>query len=184
MQNKIINEINALLKSRDFVLVGIDGRCGAGKTTLAERIKNETECNVIHLDSFFLRPEQRTEERLEEAGGNVDYERFLKEVLIPLSKNEAFSYRPYSCKTHTLGAPEKVMPKRVAVVEGSYACHPKFYGFFDLHIFLDISKEEQIKRITARNGLKAVKTFKEKWIPLEEKYFEECKIKEKCMVLG
>ena len=42
------------------------------------------DCNVIHLDHFFWRPKQRTAERLQQAGGNVDYGRFLEEVLISL----------------------------------------------------------------------------------------------------
>ena len=46
------------------------------------------------MDDFFLRPEQRTEERLKEVGGNVDRERFLEEVARPLTnKKKSFGYR-------------------------------------------------------------------------------------------
>lgn len=34
----------------------IDGRCGAGKTTLAELLRERTDCTVIHADSFFFAP--------------------------------------------------------------------------------------------------------------------------------
>ena len=47
------------------------------------------------MDDFFLRPEQRTKMRLAEIGGNVDYERFYREVLIPLKKKEPFAYCTY-----------------------------------------------------------------------------------------
>ena len=33
------------------------------------------------MDDFFLQPKQRTKERLEQAGGNVDYKRFKKEIV-------------------------------------------------------------------------------------------------------
>ena len=72
----ILGEISKLNKSS--VIIAIDGRCAAGKTYLASRIKEAVECNVIHMDYFFLRPEQRTSERLREPGGNVDYERFTE----------------------------------------------------------------------------------------------------------
>ena len=49
---------------------------------------------------------------------------------------------------------------------------------------MDIEEEEQVRRIRKRNGEEQTKVFLNKWIPLEEKYFKECAIREKCeMVL-
>ena len=44
------------------VIVAIDGRCGAGKSTLAAVLAERLDANLIHMDDFFLRPEQRTPE--------------------------------------------------------------------------------------------------------------------------
>lgn len=77
------------------LLVAIDGRCASGKSTLAKDLQKQLDCNVIHMDDFYLQPHQRTTKRLREPGGNVDYERFETEVLQPLLTGEAFSYRPY-----------------------------------------------------------------------------------------
>lgn len=44
------------------LLIAIDGRCGAGKTTLAQRLQQELGGRVFHMDDFFLRPVQRTAE--------------------------------------------------------------------------------------------------------------------------
>lgn len=60
------------MQNRSPFLIAIDGRCAAGKTTFAEKLSSIMECSVIHMDHFFLRPEQRTKERLAQAGGNVD----------------------------------------------------------------------------------------------------------------
>ncbi len=174
MLSKIIDKINSLQKSN--AIVAIDGRCGAGKTTLATQLSEHMDCNVIHMDDFFLRPEQRTAERLNTSGGNVDHERFLREVLIPLSENTAFSYQPYSCRAQALGEAVYITPKPVTIIEGSYSCHPNLCDYYDLRIFADVSPDEQIKRITARNG-DDVKMFIKKWIPLEEKYFAEFNVK-------
>ena len=73
-------QIDELLAEKDMILVAIDGKCTSGKTTLASKLAELYDCNVFHMDDFFLRPEQRTPERFAEVGGNVDYERFYKEV--------------------------------------------------------------------------------------------------------
>ena len=162
------------------LLVAIDGRCGAGKTSLAALLQEETGCNVIHMDHFFLQSGQRTKERMQEPGGNVDYERFLEEVMIPLSQGLAFSYRQFDCKKMELSSPVQMKQKDVAIVEGSYSCHPSLWDFYDLRIFLSIEPEEQIRRIRSRNGSEAVSRFRDRWIPLEEQYFNACRIQERC----
>lgn len=80
----VIAHIEALLAERDHVLVAIDGPCASGKTMLAATVNKRFGGNVLHMDDFFLRPEQRTPERFAQPGGNVDRERFETEVLTPL----------------------------------------------------------------------------------------------------
>ncbi|MEI3593674.1 MAG: DUF3842 family protein [Lachnospiraceae bacterium] len=58
-------------------IIAIDGRCAAGKTTLAARLAKELGGDVIHMDDFFCRLTLRTQERRSEPGGNVHYERIL-----------------------------------------------------------------------------------------------------------
>ena len=101
-------QIDTLLEEQTFVIVAVDGKCTSGKTTLAARLAEIYDCNVFHMDDFFLRPEQRTPERFAEVGGNVDYERFQEEVLLPLKSGKAFSYRPFDCSTFTLAAPSQI----------------------------------------------------------------------------
>lgn len=175
---EIVSEISSAVSHTPFI-IAVDGRCASGKTTLAEKIREQLDCTVIHIDGFFLRPEQRTEERLAAPGGNVDYERFLSEVLLPLKNGIPFSYRPYDCRTKTLAEPVTVTPTEITVIEGSYCCHPELWKYCDLHIFLSIDKETQKKRIIQRNG-KMASVFQNMWIPLEEKYFSFFGIREKC----
>lgn len=161
-------------------LVAIDGRCAAGKTTLAALLKEETGCNVIHMDHFFLQPTQRTKERMQEPGGNVDYERVLNEVMIPLSQGQAVSYRQFDCKKMELSSIVRVEQNAVTIVEGSYSCHPVLWDFYDLRVFLSVEPEEQIRRIRCRNGNEALSRFRDRWIPLEEQYFSAYRIQERC----
>lgn len=162
------------------MIVAIDGRCAAGKTTIAACLHSKMDCNVFHMDDFFLRMEQRNEERLLEPGGNVDYERFLAEVLAPLSKRMETTYRPYSCQIAQFLEPVSASVKAINIVEGAYSCHPALWQYYDLRIFLTVDKTEQMRRIHERNGAVQGKLFESKWIPLEELYFSQFHIEERC----
>lgn len=165
---------------RGPVIAAVDGRCGSGKTTLAKELSKRSEVEVVHMDDFFLRPHQRTPQRFAEPGGNVDRERFLEEVLLPLSAGAKAVYRPYEAHSQTFLKPVTVEGRGVVVIEGSYSCHPALWDSYDLHIFLDVDPEEQLRRIGARNGPEKLKQFQERWIPLEEAYFASFPIEERC----
>ena len=156
----VIKQIDDLLTQKDAVIVAIDGKCTSGKTTLASKLAELYDCNVFHMDDFFLRPEQRTPERFSEVGGNVDYERFLEEVLLPLKSSKAFSYRPFDCSTFTLSDPVIVTPKRLNIIEGTYSHHPYFGNPYDLKILLTIDEETQRKRILDRPEFLWIQTRK------------------------
>lgn len=168
------------LKEKESILIAIDGRCASGKTTLAAGLRERAGCGVIHMDDFFLRPEQRTPERLARPGENVDWERFLEEVLWPLRRGIDVVYRPYDCRTQSMGDPITLERSAVVVVEGSYSCHPELWESYDLHVFLDVDPEEQLRRIRARNGAQGVQMFLDRWIPLEERYFQAFSIPQRC----
>lgn len=176
--NTIKLEINKLQGEKESVIIAIDGRCAAGKTTLASKLKEALKAEVFHMDDFFLRPEQRTMERLSIPGENVDHERFEKEVLLPIKRGQNFSYRPYSCRVQQLLEEVHVSLGAIHIIEGSYSCHPALTPYYDLKIFLDIDPATQIERIIKRNGESAAKVFRDKWIPLEEQYFAKCHVRE------
>lgn len=166
-----ISRIETLLAGRERVFVAIDGPCASGKTTLAQTLNRRFGGNVLHMDDFFLRPEQRTSERLAEPGGNVDRERFESEVLGPLCAGHAVRYRPWDCHAGGFSDPHAVEPARVTIVEGSYSMHPALRGYYDCMICLAIAPAEQLRRLEARNP-RMLQRFVDEWIPLENRYFE------------
>ena len=182
MLESIRKQIDDLLCQRNQVIVAIDGSCTSGKTTLAARLAEIYDCNVFHMDDFFLRPEQRIRSRSAEVGGNVDYERFQKEVLLPLKAGKPFSYRPFDCSTFTLSDPVTVIPKKLSIIEGTYSHHPYFGSPYDLKILLTIIPELQRQRILERPAF-LHKRFFEEWIPMENQYFEGFSISDKCDIV-
>ena len=233
--NALEERIGGLLKNKKPILIAIDGRCAAGKTTLAQKLVKDLsaaavhgglqessqdsataavhgglqessqdlgaaavhggsqspsqdsataavhggsqnlsvslDTAVIHIDDFFLRPFQRTAERLSEPGGNFDRERFLKEVLLPLRSGEQPLFRPYNCHTDSFLEEIKVPEKKIYIIEGSYSCHPALKEFYDLSIFVTTTPKKQLERLEKRNK-DLLQDFINKWIPYEEKYFK------------
>jgi len=178
--NQILDYVKAELNkaaSRPF-LIAIDGNCGSGKTTLGNYLAKELGASLFHMDDFFLQPHQRTAERLAEPGGNVDYERFKEEVLNHITDVAGITFRPFSCSEWQLTGPVTIPYNNIVIVEGSYSHHPYFEDVYRIKIFLEISPEEQKKRIIARDSEAIWPMFETKWIPMENKYFKTFHIKE------
>ena len=171
--------IDKLMSEKERVLIAVDGTSAGGKTTFSSLLAQVYDCNVFHMDDFFLREEQRTPERYAEPGGNVDRERFLDEVLLPLSEGMNVNYRKFDCRTFTVLSGETISPKKLSIVEGAYSMHPSLAGYYDAALFVCSSPEVQRERILKRNGDMAERFFNE-WIPLENRYFEAFGIREKC----
>ena len=167
--DRLLTVIRALLDRQARVIAAIDGRCGAGKSTLAAQLQAQLSCRVFHMDDFFLRPEQRTAARLAQPGENVDHERFLSEVLQPALRGEAVTYHPFRCARQALGEPVTVPAARLTIVEGAYACHPALWDSYD-----------QLRRIEARSGPEKLRMFRDRWIPLEESYFTAFDLPARC----
>lgn len=168
----LLARIDQLLTHQGGGLVAIEGGSASGKTTLAAELERIYDCRVFHMDDFFLRPEQRTKQRYEEPGGNVDRERFLEEVLLPASRGETVHLRRYNCCTQTLEPAVDCGPKALTIVEGAYSLHPELETYYDLKAFLPLDPKVQRRRIEVRNSPEQQKQFFSTWIPLERRYFE------------
>lgn len=149
------------------VIVGIDGRCGAGKTTLASEISQKYQATTVHCDDFFLPDSLKTPSRLEAVGGNIHFERLLQ-VLENICGCQPFFYEKYNCRTKQFVS-EKYTPSNVVVVEGSYAFSNGMERFYDVKIFVTTDKNTQQSRLKEREGSN-FSAYKTKWIPLEERY--------------
>ncbi|UUX34733.1 uridine kinase family protein [Fundicoccus culcitae] len=167
----IIEKIKLLKDKKSQLILAIDGRCGCGKSTLADQLGLQLNAEVFHMDDYFLPKERRTPDRLAQVGGNVDYERVEMELLQPLRAGEAVSYRPYDCSTGQYEVAVTRKPTPIVLVEGSYSMHPKLQVYYDLTIFVNCAKNIQLSRLKERESAESYAKFIEKWIPYEEKYF-------------
>lgn len=169
----------ALDRANGRGVLAIDGPSASGKTSLAALLSQLYDATVFHADDFFLRPEQRTETRLNEPGGNLDRERLIAEVLEPMRQGRIVCLRRFDCSNLSLRPPEPVVCRGLVILEGSYSSHPAFAPYFCWRAFLEIPPAEQRRRILQRNG-SAAPLFFERWIPLERRYFEETNAPARC----
>lgn len=173
----LLQRINSLPEGQK--VIALDGRCASGKTTLAAQLEKITGAGVVHADDFFLPGALRTKERLEEAGGNIHYERILQQVIPFIGQKEPFSYGRFDCSKMEIGEQRSVPEGEIRILEGAYSCHPILGEYMSLRVFSDIDSKTQLERIESREGKAALQAFEAKWIPMEESYFSAFQIKEK-----
>ena len=166
------------LARQSAVLVALDGRCGSGKTTLAAQLAERFPQSItVHTDDFYLPPSRRVTGWEKIPCANMDIQRLRDEVVAPARAGQAFSYQAYSCREGAYLPPRPLGSAPLVIVEGSYSCHPTLADCYDLKVFVTCSKEEQARRLLAREG-ERYSGFTARWIPLEEGYFAKFQIEQ------
>ncbi|MCF7926665.1 MAG: AAA family ATPase [Candidatus Izimaplasma sp.] len=174
----IFEQIDQHIKANKKCVIAIDGPSASGKSTLANRLKDTYECLMFHTDDYFLPDEKKIKSRLQEIGGNLDYERMKEEIFNALD-NTFIQSNSFNCKTQKLIKKTKQKNSNIIFVEGVYSMHPEFIEFYTLTIFIDIDQETQKERIKLRNSKDISKRYFQEWIPLENTYFIRYNIRNK-----
>lgn len=178
MLENLYKKIEEMLSNGEQVNIAIDGGCCAGKSTFAKNLK---VCgNVFHMDDYFLPMVKKTTERMCQPGGNVDYERVRNEVFSGIESGTEFFVKKFNCKTQSFEKPRIVVPEAVNIIEGVYSMHPYLENFYNIKVFIDIDWETRRKRLYNRESEEMYKRFIDEWIPMENRYFTEYNIKERC----
>ena len=154
------------------LMVTIDGPCASGKTTLAEKLAGVFEAAVVHTDDYVIPHGQKTPERLANPGGNCDADRLSKEVVIPWKHGDTVLIRKYDCRNDRLLPAEKLPDSRILVLEGSYANLPMIREHADVRVFVNTPWEIRKERLIRRESPQSLRMFYDRWIPLEDRYFE------------
>lgn len=177
-----LQAVRELVRRGNPVIAAIDGRCGSGKSGLAQIMRKIFSCNVFHMDDFYLPMNKRAENWRQLPGGNMDFDRFRSEVLLPSRSGKTVAFHPFKCRSGGYGQTEYISPCTLTVAEGSYSQHPELSGLYDLKIFLTCSKEVQNRRLMAREG-EHFSAFESLWIPMEEHYIQSCGIEQNSSIV-
>ena len=160
------------------LVLALDGRCGSGKTTLADGLARQFPASIVlHTDDFYLPPAQRVRGWEKTPCANMDLIRLRDEALRPAYEGQPVLYRAYSCRAGAYQPVQELAPQPLVILEGSYSHHPLLAGYETLQVFVTCSREEQTRRLQTREGERYA-NFAARWIPLEEGYFAQYRIEE------
>ena len=176
----LVEKLSTLLSAHPAapVLVALDGRCGSGKTTLAAQLARQfpRASRCIPMTSIFPQP------AVWQTGSRSLAPTWTWSVCVPRCSpppgpGQAIPYHAYSCRAGAYLPEQCFAPQPLVIVEGSYSCHPTLADCYDLKVFVTCSKEEQARRLLAREG-ERYSGFTARWIPLEEGYFAKFQIEQ------
>ena len=167
---RILGDIGKTVK-KGRIVIAIDGKCGSGKTTLASELQKHIDCSVVHADDFTVPFEMKTPERLSLPGGNLHSERMIEELFERLDQ-DVIEYHPFDYSIGRIADRLERVDRDIVIVEGSYSLLPCFWPYYDRCYIIDAPLDVRLERIRKRVGEERYRMFLERWIPLENLYWD------------
>lgn len=165
-----------LPRRRLTILVGIDGRGGSGKSTIARALSALIDSSVVvEFDDFYRPSEERGplgDARSAEVGRNFDWPRVRDQVLIPLDTDRSARYQRYDWVADQLAEWHELRPGGVVIIEGNYCTRSELRDFYDLTIWVEAPHDVRLRRGLERGGQDQLDRWLEEWMPEEERYIE------------
>lgn len=146
------------------VLIAIDGRGGAGKSSLAGWLASELDAQVIHVDDFG-RPG-----RPYDAWG---WGRFREQVLEPLSADRQARYQRYDWDSDRLVDWIDVEPGGVVIAEGVSITRTELGGPWDLRVWVECPYDIRLARGIERDGEAMRDAWVNEWMVQEDVYVQQ-----------
>lgn len=145
------------------VIIAIDGRSGAGKTTLAielaARLRAHHKVALFHLEDIY-------------PGWNglaAGVERYVSTVLTPLSRGEAASWTSWDWKNHYDGDTRVTLPAEIVIVEGVGAAAAAARPLLSAVVWAESPDEVRRVRALARDG-ETYEPYWDQWAAQEEEW--------------
>jgi para-aminobenzoate synthetase len=146
--------------SQTPVIIAIDGRSGAGKTTLAielaARLREHHRVSLFHLEDIY--PGWN--------GLTTGIERYISAVLAPLRRGETATWVSWDWDRHYDGETRTTQPAEIVLVEGVGAGAEAARPLLDAVIWVDSPEPDRRRRALARDG-DTYTPFWEQWAAQE-----------------
>ncbi|MFF2316190.1 aminodeoxychorismate synthase component I [Arthrobacter sp. NPDC058097] len=128
------------------VIIAIDGRSGAGKTTLAielaATLRNHHKVSLFHLEDIYPGWD----------GLSAGIERYVTTVLAPLRRGEAATWVSWNWNNNDDGDARVTLPAEIVIVEGVGAAAAAARPLLDAVIWADSPDGERRSHALARDG--------------------------------
>ena len=165
------------------VVMGIDGRSGVGKTTLAAQVAREVEAAVVPMDDFFagFLPHAAWDSMtVEERAGRVfEWPRLRSEALMPLLAGRTARWHPFDFGVGasadgtyaTKATAVEVRPAPIVLLDGVYSCGPQLADLVSVRVLVGLPDAERRARLVRREDPEFLEPWHARWDAVEEFYF-------------
>lgn len=157
-------------------LIGIDGRSGAGKTSLAGQLAQVLSVTrdvvVFHLEDLYpgwdgLGPGRRT---------------YVDEVLTPLDQGRDAEWSAWDWVTGSPGTPRLTRVAEVVILEGVGACSAEARELLDVSVWVELPTALRYDRALSRDGSYYAEHW-DRWAAQEDAYLAEDHVWEQVDIL-
>ena len=180
----ILDTIHRVLREHQSpILVAIDGRSGAGKSTVAAILAAATHATVVPSDDFFAAEitsaQWEARSGPERARDAIDWRRLREEALEPLLAGRSVTWHPFDFAagarpdgTYAI-SPELMRrePAPVIILDGAYSTRPELADLTALTILVEVPPAVRLKRLAGREAPDFLASWHARWDVAEDFYF-------------
>lgn len=146
-------------------IMAIDGRAGAGKTTLANELSLALSLRrtvaVVHLDEIYAGWDLALGDSLTTS---------LSQILKSISAGEPVTFAVYDWTSQQYDATREIPPCDLIIIEGVGSAQRVVRDLATASIWMDVDKETGLERVLGRDGI-AIKDQMSLWQTREEVHF-------------
>ena len=158
------------------VIIALDGRSGAGKSTVAAQVAPRLSAVVIEGDDFYAGgtaafwDEQTAVEKVAHV---MDWRR-QQQLLSDLRAGRGATWYPFDWEAFDGRLSESPMscgPADVVILEGAYSARPELAELLDLRFLLDTPEPVRSQQLREREGDDYSEDWEGRWREAEDHYF-------------
>lgn len=181
---KLQEKISRLLSKQKHVVIALDGRSGVGKSTIADKLAEESGAVVIDCDDFYTGPPEGSEKNWHRKTPQEKVEQVfawqrMREVLQQLIANQTAQYHPFDFASGQGLSKEWVYvePTSIIILDGVYTAG-MLKDLVDIAVLVEFPDEGRRKRLIKREGESFMRDWHAIWDSAEDYYFTQVKPRE------